>query len=248
MGGDSLTHPDSMDLVIALEGHRSEQALSFVEALEGLPFVYQIGLELLMCGGADLVRELVHQKQRVFLDFRLYDRPEVVARMVKQAALWHVDRVSVHLSGGSAMLRAIHDVFLEIPQLKPKVMGVGVLESFDDVRWAEVTRAMTGHASDRMTSVMGFLDQGLSKWVDGLICTLQEVSQVQKAYPSLYMLVSGPSLLNGRRLENGGLDFFLQAQKLKAHGVLFGPSFFQGLDLREAAENLVHQMGLGLSA
>ena len=50
MGGDSLTHPDSMDLVIALEGHRSEQALSFVEALEGLPFVYQIGLELLMCG------------------------------------------------------------------------------------------------------------------------------------------------------------------------------------------------------
>ena len=243
-----MTHPHVMDLVIALEGYRAEQALALVESLEGFPFMYQVGLELFMQGGVDLVKELVHKKLKVFLDFRLHDRPQVVARVVRQGALLHVEMMSVHLSGGSSMLRAIHEEFLEIPQLMPQLIGVSVLESFDDVRWAEVTRSMTGHASDRMSSVRGFLDQGLGKGLNGLICTLQEAGWVQKEYPSLYTLIAGPFLLNGKHLNGGEFDFFSQAQRLKPQGVLFGPSFFQGDCLRTAAESLVNQIGLGLSA
>ena len=241
-------HSHSLDLIIALEGHRAESSLKFVEALEGLPFGYQVGLELFMNGGVDLVRELVHRKLKVFLDFRVYDRPEVVSRLVRQAAILHVDMMSFHLAGGSAMFRAIHDEFVEIPELRPRVFGIGALETFDDVRWAEVTRAMTGHVSDRVDSLLGFLDQGLSKWVDGLVCTLQEVQRVQECYPFLYTVVSGSHLLNGKGSQGNRFHPFIQAQDLKAKAMLFGVSFFHEYDPRETAENLLVQLGIKVSA
>ena len=48
-------------------------ALKFVDQLQGLPLVYKVGLELFMAGGPDFVRELVHRKNRVFLDLKLHE-------------------------------------------------------------------------------------------------------------------------------------------------------------------------------
>ena len=40
------------------------------------------------------------------------------------------------------MVRAVTEEFDKFPELRPKILGVTVLTSFDDVRWAEVTRAL----------------------------------------------------------------------------------------------------------
>ena len=122
------------------------------------------------------------------------------------------------------------------------------MESFDDVRWAEVTRALTGHVSGRVESLLGFLDQGLGKWIDGLVCVAQEVKRVQEFYPSLYTVVSGSHLLNGRRFQGGRFDPFIQAHELRANAMLFGASFFRGDQLREDAQRLLSQFGLQISA
>src|SRR5690348_9916928 len=100
-----------------------------------------------MSAGPDFVRELIHRKNRVFLDLKLHDIPHTVARAAKQAALLHAEMMTVHLSGGSAMMRAVLEEFADIPFLRPKLLGVSVLTSFDDVRWAEVTKGLTGHAA-----------------------------------------------------------------------------------------------------
>ena len=85
------------DLVVALDFPREEQALKLVEELKGLPVIYKIGLELFMAGGPAFVRELVHQKARIFLDLKLHDIPNTVARAVKQAALLHVEMLTLPL-------------------------------------------------------------------------------------------------------------------------------------------------------
>src|SRR3954468_13614662 len=130
------------DLIVALDFQRSDRALELVDPLRGYSVIYKVGSELFLSGGPEVVRELVHRKNRVFLDLKFHDIPNTVARAVKQAALLHVEMISVHLTGGAPMLKTLAEELSEISELRPKILGVTVLTSFEDVRWAEVTKAL----------------------------------------------------------------------------------------------------------
>lgn len=179
------------DLIVALDFPRSDQAFSLVEELSGLSLIYKIGFELFMHGGPDLIRELVHRKNRIFLDLKFHDIPNTVVRAACQAAALQVDMFTLHLAGGSSMVRAVRESLDEIPELRPKVLGVTVLTSFDDVRWAEVTRALTSHAVTAAESV-DRLVRAASGWgLDGVVCSALELPLVREAAPGFYTVVPG---------------------------------------------------------
>lgn len=179
------------DLIIALDYPRADLAYKLVDQLGGLPVIYKVGLELFMAAGPEFVRELVHRKCRVFLDLKFHDIPNTVARAAAQAALLHVEMFTVHLAGGRRMIDSVRDAFEKFPALKPKILGVSVLTSFDDVRWAEVTRAMTNHAMDVDDSVQGLVEAGTSWGVDGVVCSAMELEMLHEQFPLLYTIVPG---------------------------------------------------------
>lgn len=179
------------DLIIALDYPRVDRALELVNELKGLPVIYKVGFELFMAGGPEVVRELVHGKNRVFLDLKFHDIPNTVARAARQAALLHVEMFSVHLTGGSQMVRAIAQELADIPALKPKVLGVSVLTSFDDVRWAEVTKSLTGHAVDVADSVTSLVSHSTSWGADGIICSALDLPRIREDFPTVYTVVPG---------------------------------------------------------
>ena len=179
------------DLIVALDVPKKAQALDLVSKLQGLPVIYKCGLGVFMAGGPELVRELVHSKNRVFLDLKFHDIPNTVAKAVTQTALLHVEMFTLHLAGGSAMVKAVVAALSDIPALKPKVLGVSVLTSLDDVHWAEVTRALTSHAVEASTSVAGLVEQGILWGVDGVVCSALELEEVRKQSPQLYTVVPG---------------------------------------------------------
>jgi orotidine-5'-phosphate decarboxylase len=131
-----LNHHKNTELIVALDFPKADQALKIVDALSGLPIIYKVGFELFLANGTEVIRELVHRKSRVFLDLKFHDIPNTVAKAARQAALLHVDMLTIHMSGGSSMVRAVADELSDIPELRPKILGVTVLTSFDDVRWA----------------------------------------------------------------------------------------------------------------
>jgi len=153
--------------------------------------MYKVGMELFMSGGPEVVRELVHRKNRVFLDLKFHDIPNTVARAARQAALLHVEMFTLHLAGGSAMVRAVTEELADIPLLRPKVLGVSVLTSFDDVRWAEVTKSLTGHASSTAESVNGLVEHITGWGADGIVCSAGELPSIRSRFPNLYTVVPG---------------------------------------------------------
>ncbi|OFZ19285.1 MAG: orotidine 5'-phosphate decarboxylase [Bdellovibrionales bacterium GWB1_55_8] len=179
------------ELIVALDFPRPDRAFELVEELDGEPVLFKVGLELFTAGGPDFVRELVYRKKRVFLDLKFHDIPNTVARAAQQAALLHVEMFSLHLSGGSAMVRAVAEVMEEISLLRPKIIGVSVLTSFDDVRWAEVTKSLTGHAVDAAESVAGLVEHAVSWGADGVVCSSLELPTLRSQFPSLYTVVPG---------------------------------------------------------
>ncbi len=187
----SVQNHHATQLIVALDFSRADRALEFVEELSDLPVIFKVGLQLFLAGGPELVRELVHRKKRVFLDLKFHDIPRTVSQAVRQAALMHVEMMTIHLLGGSQMVKAIAEELADIPLLRPKILGVSVLTSFDDVRWAEVTKSMTGHAVDVAESVTGLVANTIGHGLDGVVCSALELSSIKSRYPNLFTVVPG---------------------------------------------------------
>jgi orotidine-5'-phosphate decarboxylase len=237
----------STDLIVALDFPRADKALDFVKSLNGLPIIYKVGLELFMAGGPEVIRELVHQKNRVFLDLKLHDIPNTVARAARQAALLHVDMFTVHLAGGSAMVKAVAKEMSDIPMLKPKMLGVSVLTSFDDVRWAEVTRAATGHAVDVDDSVNGLVNEGVSWGVDGVVCSALELAAIRESFPSLYTVVPGIRPEGFAAGDQARVVTPAQAHADGASAVVIGRPITESKEPRKLVESILKDLG-GLRA
>jgi orotidine-5'-phosphate decarboxylase len=219
--------------------------LGLVDKLKGLPVIYKVGFELFLAGGLDLVRELVHQKNRVFLDLKFHDIPNTVAKAARQAALLQVEMFTLHLAGGSQMVRAVAEEMAEIELLKPKILGVTVLTSFDDVRWAEVTKAIAGHATSVTDSVAGLSEHAVAWGVDGMVCSALELSLIRESHPDLYTVVPGIRPLTSTspfKDDQARVMTPAQAREAGASAIVVGRPITQAPNPREMAENCLKDL------
>ena len=232
------------DLIVALDYPRPDRAMELVDTLHDLPIIYKVGLELFLGGGSDLLRELVHRKKRVFLDLKFHDIPTTVARAARQAALLHVDMFTLHLAGGSHMVRAVAQELSDIPELRPRILGVSVLTSFDDVRWAEVTKALTGHAVDVSDSVTGLVEHAPAWGVDGIVCSALELPSIRASYPSLYTVVPGIRPEGAAANDQARIMTPAQARLAGASAIVMGRPITESQDPRSVVENALKDLSL----
>jgi orotidine-5'-phosphate decarboxylase len=93
-------------LIAALDVATRAEADALVARLGGAADWVKIGLELFCGEGPELVRDATRAGRRVMLDLKLHDIPETVARATRQVAALGAELLTVHASGGRAMLEA----------------------------------------------------------------------------------------------------------------------------------------------
>lgn len=98
------TIPPEDRLIFALDVPTAEEARRLVSTLKESVRFYKVGLELFLGAGFALVDWLLEQDKQVFLDLKLYDIPETVARAVRQIRTRPVTFTTVH--GDDAILEA----------------------------------------------------------------------------------------------------------------------------------------------
>src|SRR5688572_21736098 len=86
----------SPKLMVALDVSDVEDACRLVGALNGLPLIYKIGLELIYAGGLPLARELADEGKSIFLDAKLLDIPNTVEGATASAAKLGASFLTVH--------------------------------------------------------------------------------------------------------------------------------------------------------
>ena len=94
------------DLILALDVPTREAAAPILRQLRGQFRWVKLGLQMFTAYGPNYVREVADQGFDVFLDLKLHDIPNTVAKAVGSAAQLGASFVTVHLSGGRAMLEA----------------------------------------------------------------------------------------------------------------------------------------------
>src|SRR5262249_4926207 len=112
-------------VIVALDVPDLAGLRQLLDRLGGRPAFYQVGPELFVGEGERAIELVRSRGGRVFLDLKLHDIPETVARAVAAAARNDAELLTVHTSGGFAMLSRA----AEAAAGKVKILGVTVLTS-----------------------------------------------------------------------------------------------------------------------
>jgi len=126
-------------LIVAIDRSDRYEIASIVEAMKGVAGYVKIGLQAFVANGPGLVREIVDQNVRVFLDLKIHDIPNTAKRAVEEAQLSGASIITVHASGGSAMMKAC----AAVAQSDVLVAGVTLLTSLDEDSLSEIGFAGT---------------------------------------------------------------------------------------------------------
>lgn len=173
------------EIIVALDVASTAEVKKLVATLGDAVGFYKIGLELFSAEGPDVVRAVKAQNKRVFLDLKLHDIPRTVERAVTAAMTLGVDLMTLHASGGKAMLRAAAEAAGVGGATRPRLLAVTALTSLDqsDLTDLGISRAMADHVAAMGTLALG---QG----IDGIVCSPQEVARMRQALGAKALLVT----------------------------------------------------------
>ena len=116
-------------MIVALDLPAAAPALALVDRLEGTCSWLKVGMELYYAAGNGFIETLRKRGFQVFLDLKLHDIPNTVAGAVRSVTHAGASLLTVHATGGQAMLIAAAEA-AEAPGA-PKLLAVTVLTSMD---------------------------------------------------------------------------------------------------------------------
>ena len=160
-------------IIVALDVATKEKALKLVEQLRGDISFFKIGLQLYTAEGPDIVCAVLGTGAKVWLDLKLYDIPNTVARAVESASTLGVQMLTIHLSGGSEMIRAATAVRGNSMLL----LGVTVLISAREQTLREV--GITDNVEDQ---VLRLARLGVEAGIDGIVASPHEIKTLRREF------------------------------------------------------------------
>lgn len=153
-------------LIVALDVNSFEKAKKLIDKLSPHVNVFKVGNELFVNSGPKIINYINKKRKKVFLDLKFFDIPNTIRRAVLSAARLNVFMLTLHISGGSEMLKEAVSA-VKGKKRKPLLVGVSVLTSTagknagkEVVKLAKIAKAA-----------------GL----DGVVCSAKETRQVKKA-------------------------------------------------------------------
>jgi orotidine-5'-phosphate decarboxylase len=159
-------------LILALDVGTRAEAISLALTLRPFAGWMKIGLQLFTAEGPDLVRAIRETGVNVFLDLKLHDIPNTVARAVESAVGLDVQMLTLHLAGGSEMIRAAVSVAPDNLLL----LGVTVLTSANRETLREI-----GITDEVSQQVVRLAKIGADCGIGGVVASAREIGALRQA-------------------------------------------------------------------
>ncbi|MFL6519806.1 MAG: orotidine-5'-phosphate decarboxylase [Chthoniobacterales bacterium] len=156
-------------IIVALDVPSAEEALSLVSLLSAAVGSFKVGLQSYTAEGPAFVRS-VSAVSKVFLDLKLHDIPNTVAKTVEVADKLGVKMLTLHLSGGGEMIRAA----VRARKSDMLLLGVTVLTSSTDKTLREI-----GISEKASEQVLRLARLGVANGIDGVVASPHEAAQLR---------------------------------------------------------------------
>jgi orotidine-5'-phosphate decarboxylase len=171
-------------ILVALDLPSGSAAVGLVDRLGDAVDFYKVGSPLYTRTGPSIVHELRSRGKRVFLDLKYHDIPNTVGRAVDSAAALGVELLTLHASGGSAMMRAARET---LRSDGPRLLGVTVRTSFGAVDVEEVWSREVTSVRDEVARLAALAaDSGLH----GIVCSPLEARAMKRRHGADFLVVT----------------------------------------------------------
>lgn len=158
-------------LIVALDVSNQGAAQRLVQQIGESALFYKVGLQLFTAEGPPVVRDLIASGRKVFLDLKLHDIPNTVSKAVQAAVQLGVSMLTIHGSGGTAMLKAA----VEAANRRLSLLAVTVLTSLNDGDLQEI-----GFSSDTLDQTLRIASLARSCGCDGVVTSAREVAALRR--------------------------------------------------------------------
>jgi orotidine-5'-phosphate decarboxylase len=207
-------------IIVALDLPSKKEALHLVELLRSDVALFKIGLQLYTAEGPEIARSVLRTRAKVFLDLKLHDIPNTVARAVESVAELGVQMLTVHLSGGAEMIRAA----VGARKSKMSILGVTVLTSAN-----EQTLRETGISDKLDGQVLRLAKLGVENGISAIVASPHEIKTLRAEFgDKIKMVVPGirPSwsepddqkrFMTPRQAIEAGADYLVIGRPITAH-------------------------------
>ncbi len=167
---------------VAIDTPDIERARTLAQSVKSAAGGLKLGLEFFCANGPAGVQEMAGVGLPLFLDLKLHDIPNTVAKAIH--ALRHLEPavLTVHAAGGRAMLEQAKAAAPE----RTKVVAVTVLTSLDGEDLAST--GVAASAAEQVELLAGLARQS---GLDGIVCSGAEVKAAHRAWPHGFFVVPG---------------------------------------------------------
>ncbi len=172
----------SAPIYLALDTRNLDAALALARRVRQHVGGYKLGLEFFCANGHHGVMEIARLGLPLFLDLKLHDIPNTVAKAVQALRPLDPAILTVHASGGRAMMEDAKAAAGE----HCRVVGVTVLTSLDDHDLSRV-----GVADSPADQVARLAALARDAALDGIVCSGREVKAAHAAWRGGFFVVPG---------------------------------------------------------
>ena len=167
---------------VAIDTPDLDRALALAKSVRALAGGVKLGLEFFSANGPQGVQQVARLGMPIFLDLKLHDIPNTVAKAIHALGPLEPAVLTVHAAGGRAMLEEAKAA----APASARVVAVTVLTSLDgnDLKDAGVA----GTPADQVARLAKLArESGL----DGIVCSGAEVRAARKAWANGFFVVPG---------------------------------------------------------
>ena len=159
-------------IILAVDTSDFDTALAWIENTKSSVSVYKLGLEFyLNFGNAGVSRIIEETGAEIFLDLKLHDIPHTVAGAASAISHLAPKFLTVHASGGRAMIKAASDAVPEV-----SVTAVTILTSLSEEDLFEI-----GYASPALESAVALAKMAVSAGAKAIVCSPLETAAIRSA-------------------------------------------------------------------
>ena len=176
-------------LIVALDFPTFVEAERVVKELGETVTYYKVGMELFYAAGPAVIKLLKEKQKHVFLDLKLQDIPNTVAKSLVVLTNLGVDIMNVHAVGGRKMLeeaaKAVHAAAASSGRSAPKLIAVTVLTSMDEKQWSELN-----YTKPIGEEVIELAKLAQAAGLDGVVASPREAAGIRKACGKDFLIVT----------------------------------------------------------
>lgn len=220
-------------LIVGLDVPTLKDAEKAVRELEGAVSFYKIGYQLAFAGGLDFARELASGGTKVFLDMKLLDIDNTVAKGVENIVRMGVSMLTIH-SYPKAMRAAVNAA----KGSELCLLAVSVLTSMDEQDMIDA-----GYEYDPHTLVLRRSEQALHAGMGGIVCSAEEAEAVRRIVgPDMAVVTPGIRPAGSEHGDQKRVVTPAQAIRNGSSHLVVGRPIVAAPDRRAAAEAILAEM------